>query len=354
MKNLLWCLAITTGLSAQAPDHVSLQRDLLSANAKTVAAATRAFRSSPDKRLAGVLNEALGYWRQQSGKHASVVRLCLLDALLATDVRLPADHLLPFVKDQWASGAALSLLARDHTSSQDQLLRIFTELKDPAVSHGNISMRGEALTRLAIGNMLAEDKVPGFCRHLLKTLDLQLHVTVAAPRQTTFTYSISRGPTPPAVASLGPTPIHRLSRGAPALFCATGTKHAISITSEHLTYERHKPFSSGTHRWIAADDADGMHWLAMMSEQPESCPPRRLALKIGTTDISKQRVRCAQQKLQAFVDRLLADLVKHKCLTSQQAEALPHTVTVAVLDLRADTSTPLPYFNAKSKKSSPR
>lgn len=83
-------------------------------------------------------------------------------------------------------------------------------------------------------------------------------------------------------------------------------------------------------------------------------PPRRLSLKIGTTDIAKQRGWWARQKPRAFVDRVIADLVKHKCLTSQAAEALPHTVTVAVLDVRNDTSTPLPFFNAESKKGSPR
>ncbi|MFT4841347.1 MAG: hypothetical protein ACI8UD_004201 [Planctomycetota bacterium] len=83
-------------------------------------------------------------------------------------------------------------------------------------------------------------------------------------------------------------------------------------------------------------------------------PPPRLSLKIGTTNIAKQRGCWARQKPRAFVDRVLADLQDHKCLTSQAAEALPRTVTVAVLDLRTDTSTPLPFFNAESKKGSPR
>ncbi|MFT4516075.1 MAG: hypothetical protein ACI89X_000301 [Planctomycetota bacterium] len=54
-----------------------------------------------------------------------------------------------------------------------------------------------------------------------------------------------------------------------------------------------------------------------------------------------------------FVD-ILVGLVKHKCLTKKEVEALPHTVTVAVRDLRTDTRTPLPDFSAPAKKAAPR
>lgn len=129
IKQLICATVLASSLASQTlPTNADLARDLLSKEPKAITAAARSLRQQPVKQLTPRLQEALAYWHDQPGNRAAIVRLCLLDALLASDVRMPSKHLVPLLEDRWAATAALMLLERDHTSNQDELLRRFEQL----------------------------------------------------------------------------------------------------------------------------------------------------------------------------------------------------------------------------------
>lgn len=354
-KKLACYLALLGTLSAQeVPDQAQLANYLKSKDARAVVEAARALRVHPQKALVAPLQESLDYWVEIDGDRAAVVRLRLLDALLATNAKLPNRHLLPLLDDQWAAGAALMLLGRDHTSNQDALLQRFAQLNEPIdYQLDSVELHHGGLERLAVGSMLAKDRVPAFCRLLLENVSLDLHVVVGRQPAGPFFVSIER-PTrlPPMVKQLGPTPVHRLTvtQRSPLRFgsIAPGPTVAPSVNIRRILWDPDALPGFGLAK-LSPFAFDGMSWLGLMSKCPQP-PPRQIELTLGTTKISKQRAQAARDNLQVWIDAMFAGLIAHKCLTEEQAATIPHTAQIVVNDLRRDTSRPLIRFDGPAQK----
>lgn len=356
MKSLSLILAFTASLAAQQlRDTASLLRDLASKDARAVAAAATGLRVKPTKTLSTPLQEALDYWCKQSGDRAAVVRLRLLDTLLATKARVPPKNLLPLIDDRWAMGAVLALLARDRTSNQAELFRVFETMEGEVARNArSLSMQQDDLKRIAIGNMLAADKIPAFCRLLLRNIDLDLEVVVSPSPGGPLSFEVNRPESPPMCKELGPTPVHTLGSGPTGLFCPQGTKHVLGVTLTRVVWKPKEPIFIRMESGISPAVIDGAQWLTMMSECKVARPLRKIEIELGNAEFLKKRVRTAKAKLQAFVDGVFAGLIENKCLTKEEAEAIPHTVKLHIRDLRKDQNSPLPDFAEPAKSVAPR
>ncbi len=98
-----------------------------------------------------------GDWEQ------ALVRQSILDALIRLDAEVPAETLLPL--RQWAPDEVLILLARDPRQNRQVLLSLFNE--GTPVAHW-----------LAVGNLLASTRAPGFAARLLSELKTNADVYV--------------------------------------------------------------------------------------------------------------------------------------------------------------------------------
>jgi hypothetical protein len=98
-----------------------------------------------------------GYWQE------SFVRQAALDALIRLDAEVPAEALVPLYKD--APDEVLILLARDPGKNQHALLRLFDEDVPDA-------------RWLALNNLLASQRTPGFAARMLGGLKIEANVYV--------------------------------------------------------------------------------------------------------------------------------------------------------------------------------
>ncbi|MBV8858283.1 MAG: hypothetical protein JOZ02_15230 [Acidobacteria bacterium] len=97
------------------------------------------------------------------GWEAALVRQAALDALIRLDAKVPAEKLLPLYAS--APDEVIILLAREPQENQPALLSLFDDATPTA--HW-----------LAVGNLLAETRAPGFAARLLAGLKIEARVYV--------------------------------------------------------------------------------------------------------------------------------------------------------------------------------
>jgi hypothetical protein len=97
------------------------------------------------------------------GPEEAPVRQAALDALIRLDAEVPAETLLPLY--QSSPDEVVILLARSPVRNQRALLTLFADDERPA-------------RWLAVGNLLAETRAPGFAPRLLGALKLTANVNV--------------------------------------------------------------------------------------------------------------------------------------------------------------------------------
>lgn len=338
-------LLIAMSLAAQGPprDATALSRALASTEPKTVAFAAHGARLLvdarllTDKTLVPVLQRALREWTKAEDAPASVVRLHLLDALLASKAKIPPADLLPLLDDPRCGTAAFVLLAREPKQNEAELFALFRTgmpLTGPLVDPPH-------LRTWAIGNLLCAQKTPGFAalvwRHTSQDLRVRVGNTEVPQRFGAGAFVGFNAPSP-LLDGMPEEPGYELVRatqsyGKTDCFApgdpGVGVCRSIRNPSQQISIA------------ITEINVDGMLWLRQMAGSPAQ-PWRDLPIEFDTVENFRQQVTKAQAELLAFEHKLLRALVTARAMTEAEAASLPPTVNVVVEDQRTDQSKPLP------------
>jgi hypothetical protein len=339
---VLW---LTIGLAAQAAprDAKALAEALADDDAKTVAQAASEARALGDKAMVAPLQHALREWSTDPSETACFVQAFVLDALIGLHAKVPASELLPLLDEERTGAAAFLLLAREPRQNEAELLELFR--RDWPAIHG--SNRVKEMRTWAIGNLLCQQRAPGFAAYLLDHVDLDLHVTVT---------SREGGPArdlPPPRERLQLVP--RSTRDFPNVpwYWLTSDRQAseelapgapsIGVVRTVLRSPESLRFS-----FVSNIPNDGLPWLRKLA-RVESLPKRVLELEFTDPDQYMRDVATARRGLADLRTALLRGLVAEKAVNEQDAARWAGTTQVVIDDRRPDKSKRLPTIPAQDR-----
>jgi hypothetical protein len=330
-------LLLVAGVAAQdkpIPKPAELAADLSSDTALTVAWAASHAASSPAKELIAPLRKALHAWRDQEGDEAEVTRLHLLDALLQSGAKVPASELLQMLDGERAGTVAFVMLLRDPKLNERELLDLF-RASPPINDHELLS--DAALRTMALGNILAAQKAPGFAAFVWRHLDLDLHVTVNDGGNLMSTISVALPNVRPPAPQGGfpPEPIYRLVTEAGAgTQWLTGGQTPVGFVRVMSDEQRAWRMPSG-------QSAQWFSWLRITPmDLQDSDTGLTIAFKSRASFLVE--VVVARAKLIAHKKAALRALVAAGAMTEAEAAAAASTTEVHIDDQRANRSEALP------------
>ena len=355
-------LLLATGLLASlaaAQDDSREQKRVLAQlqqdEPRIVARAARDALAMPHREVTQGLRTALRAWSKREVEHAALARLFLLDALLARDEKLPADTLLPFLDDPRTEPTTLALLCRDPLVNERVLFELFRERYCPAKGCEENDVR-----RALLGNVLCNQRAPGFAAHLWALAELDLHVNVhdglpPVARDAGLWRLPTFEPTPPPPTGFPPLPRSRLGMrlqghddaGKPVPFPVDPDVLVLTDTPTRIEL-RPAPAPStqppGFDYWGggAENIATPSLWLATMSGVREnlfSMRHRHLDLAKGE---SAELVTKWRDDLREFKATLRDALVEHAALSAAEAATCKDAVAIDYADYRGDIREPLP------------
>jgi len=332
----VWChgllLAAITAQEPPPPSRAAIVADLGSSDPVEVAWAARHAREAGDATLVRTLRTCLRTWTAAKEREARQVCLHVLDALVRLEAKVPASELVQPVQQDITLVPALLLLAQDPRMNEPELLDLFRQ--GPAFPAGWVPDQ-RLLSTLAIGNLLAEQKAPGFAAAVWQQTS-SLNVVVCSK-------DAVRGPTvsgvapadlPPALAGFPPDPDYRLASGP-----CSGTLLASGRRSVCWARDR-----DGHHldrsAWLQTDVALG--WLQDLAPRQVKSEESNLCCIWSTKQAYLDQVQAARRKLEQRRSEALAMLVAVRAMTSVEATTAGTAVEVVIEDLRKDKSVPLP------------
>ncbi len=355
---LLLATGLLAGLAAAQDDSREQKRvlaQLQQDEPRIVARAARDALAMPHREVTQGLRTALQAWTRREVEHAELARLFLLDALLALDEKLPADALLPFLDDPLTEPTTLVLLCRDPLVNERLLFELFRERYCPAKGCKKNDVR-----RALLGNVLCNQRAPGFAAHLWRLAELDLHVTVrdglpSAAQNVGLWVLPNPEPTPPPPTGFPPLPRSRLGMrlqghddaGKPVPFPVDPDVLVLTDTPTRIELQpapAPSPVPAGFDYWGggAENIARPSLWLATMSGVRENL----FSMRYRHLDLTKgeptQLVTKWRDDLQEFKAGLRDALVAHEALSAEEAAACKDSVAIDYIDYRGDISKPLP------------
>jgi hypothetical protein len=260
------------------------------------------------------------------------VCLHVLDALVRLEAKVPACELVPLVRQDITLVPALVLLAQDPRLNEPDLLDLFRQ--GPAFPAGWVPDQ-RLLRTLAIGNLLAEQKAPGFAAAVWQQTS-SLNVVVCSK-------DAVRGPTlsgvappdlPPPLADFPSDPDYRLASGpCSGTLLASGRRSvcwARDQDGHHLDRSA----------WLQTDVALG--WLQDLAPHQVKSAESSLCCIWSTKQAYLDQVQAARRKLEQRRREALAMLVAVHAMTPAEAAVAGTAIEVVLEDARKDKSEPLP------------
>jgi hypothetical protein len=339
-------LLLVAGVAAQdkpLPKPAELAADLSSQTAVTVAWAASHAASFPAKELIAPLRKALHTWRDQEGDEAEVTRLHLLDALLQSGAKVPASELLPLLDGRRAGTAAFVMLLREPKLNERELLELFRAC--PRTSeHEFLSPSG--LRTLALGNILAAQRAPGFAAIVWQQLNLDLHVVASDDGTSVFSRSTQipiddRSGTPPGFPC---EPTYELV----TRLAATQAQWLIAQTGWLTTgrtpvgFRRMFQPDDGRRVFMFEQPEHGLSWVRMMAPMNLQRSDTEQVITFKSRDSFLEEVVAARGKLVEHKRAALRALVAAGAMTADEAAAAAGSTEVHVDDQRANRSEALP------------
>lgn len=348
-------LAGFAAAQADAHEQTKVLAQLRAIDPRAVAHAAHAARALPQHEVTNALRKALLSWTRQDVEYATLARLFLLDALLARDAKLPADTLLPFLDEPLTEPIALAFLCRDAFVNERLLFELFRDRYGPANG-----CRENDVRRALLGNVLCNQRAPGFAAHLWELAELDLHVNVfdglpPAARKVGVWVLPSFEPPAPPPDGFPPLPRSRLGmrlqghddQGKPVPFPVDPEVLVLIDTPTRIELLPTPDASirpAGFDYWGggAENIARPSLWLATMSGVLENLFSRRHRHLDLTKGEPKEQVEKWRDGLREFKVTLRDALVEHDALSPEEAAACRDDVAITLVDFRGDTSKPLP------------
>lgn len=355
LRFLLAC-TLPAALTAQSEQITALTSALASDRPVAVATAAHAAREVESRELTAALQKALQRWAKDEQEHGELVRLFLLDALIARDAKVPGDLLVPMLDEPTTEIAALVLLCRDPAINERLLLTAFAERYGKPHVHGTM----EDMRRVLVGTVLCERRAPGFAALLWRTANTALHVTVNNPgggfgRAMSFQLPETRRTAPPE--GFPKLPDYRLFERQPQKdpvdrLASDGRQHELLLarTPTRVGFSRNGQVEmrlDAALLWPSAQREST--WLTTIaSGAPDHLRGmRNVTVKLGDDEATfVTAVREAQAKFVAAKTVLRDKLVAAGALTAEEAAKCDTSVEIVFDDRREDVSKPLPKVDA--------
>lgn len=339
-----------------ARDAKAVVSDLEHIDPETVAWAAHDARILGDKSLIAPLQKTLARLRDDKDALVSFARLFVLDALAGYDAKVPSAELLPWLDDDRAGPVAFLLLARQSRIHEAELFELFRArwpLTPAENGRQNGTAQHPALRIQAIGNLLCEQKTPGFAAFLLEHTDLALRAqVVASGLSVEHSSSSSRvffGPQPGLPQGLPPLPIYTYVRtDTPGnSVCELVAPGPIGIGIARRQPTTPPPPSRSGVPLGPAGLAQPEPWLwALAGDRQKPATSVRIVFENAEQYVAE--LGKARDELRSFRHRLVQDLVAKRALgEADAARFLQDDVAVQVDDKRRDKRVPLPELPAK-------
>jgi hypothetical protein len=265
------------------------------------------------------------------GWEEGIVRQAALDSLIRLDAETDADKLLPLY--QTSPDEVIILLARSPQKNQAALLPLFVEEMPTA-------------RWLAVGNLLAETRAPGFAARLLKDLKINANVAVFdsdGPHGMNGGYGGGCG------GGYGMTvrndefpPVSYYSLTDNAERNAT-----VVAPGRHVIYYLSRPFPGGSHGCELRDrDNLRVEYLADLLNTSEE--DLKFGAHLWREVVCKDAAQCrraiagVRDEISKSYDALLGRLLKESLLDPAEAGELKPDITLDIMDYRDKRMFPLP------------
>jgi hypothetical protein len=261
-----------------------------------------------------------------------------LDALIRLDATVPSETLIPHLRTK-AAWLALILIAREPAKNRGILTDLFDRwAKDQ--EHLPIGA-------VAVGNLLAQVRAPGFAARLMARTPTRLVLRVMDPghggsggrRSLRIGFGDGRADVP---EGFPPHVIYRLVEGHGGTLLADGP-HPVSWVRQEMEGRR-VGFGGRTPRFERIECLNG--WLAaMLGTRPEPVEipaTRSITIRFETPEAYVDEALAARDRILGRYWSVARDLVARKLLTLEEARGLTFGVEVEIVDERTDRSDALP------------
>ncbi len=336
---------LAAALSGQEPvvSSARVVADLGSDGDRAVAWAAHRARGLKDRESRHALARALRRWATKKWGEADLVRLQLLDALIARHVKVPGDLIVPMLEERTTATAAFILLCRQPRMNELQLMRLMVE--------GEL----DDIHRVALGNLLAANKVPRFAVWLWSHAPTHLVIKVCSPGEaaTFFLGRPERHPGPAVLSGFPPPPDYRLLPHTEAE-ATSGNRPSVSLPKTELLAPGRDsigfvrildPGQSEPSLRARCGVTPDEHWLAQMAGLATARPSRVWLTYRDSETFGVEAARLRNEYFEYKSD-LRDALFARAALTSTEASACSLAVEVRVSDQRNDRSEPLPAVPA--------
>lgn len=357
-------LLFVAGVAAQdkrVPKPADLAADLASDTAVTVAWAASRAASEPSKELITPLRKALHTWSDRQGDEADVARLHLLDALLQSGAKVPASDLLPRLNGERSGTVAFAMLLLEPRLHEQEILELFRA--GPEIAE-HVILDEYGLRKVALGNVLATQRTPGFASHVWRQLDLDLHVVASDPEVTASSSSgfvlLSSVHLPTRKPGFPPYPIYGLVRDDGSAAAGMTLRKAGSVQGglpPPVPKDTTQWFTTGQLRVgyvrVMSDDlkaltcpiassGQGFLWLQMIASMNLQRSDTEKVIAYKSRDAFLEEVVAARAKLAAHKKDGLRALVAAGAMTEAEATEAAGATEVHVDDQRTNRSQALP------------
>ncbi|MDQ5839097.1 MAG: hypothetical protein M3379_20145 [Acidobacteriota bacterium] len=283
------------------------------------------------KEQSAALVELLSDSNLGGGWEESLVRQAALDALIRLDAEVPSEKLLPLY--QSSPEEVVILLARSPEQNRQALLPLFVA-DAPSVRW------------LAVGNLLAETRAPGFAARLLQELKIEASLYVY-DREGGHDYSMGGGGgcgcgrgvsreegfPPISYYQLTEAP----SRGA-----------TVIAPGRHVVYYTRSPFANCGGSYISDSERDRLRveYLAGLLNTTEedlkldARPFREIVCRDARE--CRRAVAAVRDEIEGSHAALLRRLLEENLLDASEASGLKPDITLDINDSRDERSFPLP------------
>ncbi len=351
LRLLLAAAAALPGAALPPQAEAQRTKDLVAAlgseSPRDVAHAAHTARSVTARELTSALQKALHRWAEDDRDHADLVRLFLIDALLAHGARVPAEDLRPLLDDPRTEVPALALLARDSRQHEATLFEHLRAHHRPTASPAfELDLRWQL-----IADLLIDQRTPGFAAHLWSLREQTLHVIAhdgPFGDSNAFSIGLPERRSQPPEPGFPPLPRYQLMRESsldghdPARDGWTG--ELVVAGRSTVAIVRNHPHTSLAMAGLPAHD----EWLARLAGVPaaDARSQRHLQVRFTTPGAFATQVAAERDRAAAEAAALRDALVRSGALTEEQARRCGTTCEIVVADRRKAPGEALPEIPA--------
>jgi HEAT repeat protein len=271
-------------------------------------------------------NLAGGGWEE------SVVRQAALDALIRLDAEVPAEKLLPLY--QSSPDEVVILLARSPEQNREALLPLFVEETPTA-------------RWLAVGNLLAESRAPGFAARLLRELKIEASLYVY-DREGGHNYGLGGGDGASCGCGGGGSGGGEFPPVSYYVLTDTAGRGAtVAAPGRHVVYYVRRSFPcpcSGTYDFerdsLRAEYLAGLLDTTEEDLKLDARPLREIVCKDAAE--CRRAVVAVRDEIEQSYAALLSRLLEVNLLDAAETAELRPDITLDITDSREAKSFPLP------------